>query len=87
MAVTTVTIPAVAKTTIKRRIRIVTTRTVMGVEAVLEVIVAVAITVGVMGTEVEEVEVTIVTVPVEAMAEVYRKRVQMHTSKNAKYYI
>ena len=74
MAVTTVTIPAVGKTTIKPRIRTVTTKTVMVVEGVQEVIAAVAIMAGVMDMEVEvavveAAEVTIVTIPAEAMVE------------------
>lgn len=72
MAVTTVTIPAVGKTTIKPRIPTVTTKTVMVVEGVQEVIAAVAIMAGVMDMEVEvavveAAEVTIVTILAEAM--------------------
>nr|XP_012150939.1 PREDICTED: RNA-binding protein cabeza-like isoform X3 [Megachile rotundata] len=72
MEVTTVTIPAVAKTTINHKIKTVTTRTVMVVEAaVLEVIAAVAVMVETMGMEqVEAVEDITVIAPAEAMVEV-----------------
>lgn len=70
MAVTTVTIPAVVQTTINHKVKIVTTKIVMAVEAVLE-IVAVAIMVEIMGMEVEVEEVaTIVIILVEVMVEV-----------------
>nr|XP_034176667.1 RNA-binding protein cabeza-like isoform X3 [Osmia lignaria] len=68
MEVTTVTIPAVAQTTINHKIKTITTQTVMVVEAVREVIAEVAVIVEPMGTEVEAVE-AIVIAPVEAMVE------------------
>ncbi|XP_071876190.1 RNA-binding protein cabeza isoform X3 [Bombus fervidus] len=67
-AVTTVTIPAVAKTTINHKIKTVT-QIVTVAEVVLEMV-AVAIIVAVMVMEVEAVEAIIVIVLVEAMVEV-----------------
>lgn len=75
IAVTTVTIPAVDKTTVNHRIKTVTTRTVTGVEVVQEIIAAVAVTVEVTDMEVvveEETAVVIIAIIlVEAMVEVY----------------
>lgn len=70
IAVTTVTIPAVGKTTVSRRIKTVTTRTIMGVEVVLEVIAAVgAVIVEVMDMEVEVEEEAVVVITVITLAE------------------
>lgn len=70
MAVTTVTIPVVAKTTIHHKIKAVTR--LMAVE-VLEIVVAAAIIIAVMvmEVEVEAVEAIAVIVLVEAMVEVF----------------
>lgn len=68
-AVTTVTIPVVAKTTINHKIKTVT-QIVMAAEVALEMV-AVAIIVAVMVMEVEAVEAIIVIVLVEAMVEVF----------------
>ncbi|XP_043264423.1 RNA-binding protein cabeza isoform X4 [Colletes gigas] len=67
MAVTTVTIPAVAQTTISRRV---TTKTVMAAAVVLEVTAAVvAVMVEIMDTGAEVAVVIIATILVEAMVE------------------
>ena len=72
MAVTTVTIPVVAKTTIHHKIKAVTR--LMAVE-VLEIVAAAAIIIAVMvmevEVEVEAVEAIAVIVLVEAMVEVF----------------
>lgn len=70
MAVTTVTIPVVAKTTIHHKIKAITRLMVVEVLEIVEAA-AIIIAVMVMEVEVEAVEAIAVIVLVEAMVEVF----------------